>query len=130
MHEYSITRAMLDAALAEAGRHPGSRVTGIRLLVGEAAGVVPDCVEFYFDRMKEGTAAEQATLEFRRVPTVLRCPKCGAEFADIDGICACNAGAGVVSGQELTLESIELEEGEDNVECRMSSDESPEANHQ
>jgi len=105
---------MLHAVLAEAGRHPGSRVTGIRLQVGEAAGVVPDSVSFYFDRMKEGTAAEGAELEFRRVPTRLRCPKCGAEFAGIKDMCSCNAGAEVVSGQELVVESIEIEEDEDN----------------
>jgi hydrogenase nickel incorporation protein HypA/HybF len=101
---------MLDAVLAEAGKHRGSRVTNIRLLVGEAAGVVPDCVSFYFDRMKEGTAAEGAELEFRRVATRLRCPKCGAEFGDITDMCACNAGAEIVSGQELMVESIEIEE--------------------
>jgi len=111
MHEFAITRSMLDTVLAEAERH-GGRVKLIRLKVGSEAGVVPDCVRFYFDRMKEGTAAEGAELEFERVSLRLRCPKCGAEFGDIEEMCHCNAGAEVVAGQEMLVESIELEEDE------------------
>ena len=119
MHEFAITRSLLDQVLAEVrGRKgrtqsagPGrGRITRIRLKVGESAGVVPDCVQFYFDRMKQGTEAEHAELEFERVPLRLRCPKCGAEFAGVEEMCECNAGAEVISGQDMVVESIELEE--------------------
>jgi len=109
MHEFAITRGLLDQVLAEARGRSG-RITLIKLRVGESAGVVPDCVQFYFDRMKQGTAAEHAMLEFERVPLRLRCPKCGAEFGGIEDMCGCNAGAEVVSGQDMVVESIELEE--------------------
>lgn len=110
MHEYAITESMLRLVLAEARKRGRYRVQRIKLLVGEEAGVVPDCVQFYFDAMKRGTEADAAVLEFRRVPLRLRCPKCGAEFQSIDAVCGCNAGAVVVSGQELVVESLELEE--------------------
>ncbi len=110
MHEFAITRSLLDQVLAEVRGRKG-RVTRIKLLVGESAGVVPDCVQFYFDRMKDGTAAEHAKLEFERVRLRLRCPKCGAEFGGIEDMCGCNAGAEVVSGQDMVVESIELEGG-------------------
>ena len=110
MHEYAITRSMVDQVCAEAERHGASRVTGIRLLVGTEAGVVPDSVRHYFDIMKAGTVAADAVLEFRRVPLVLRCPKCGREFSDLEDICSCNAGAEVLSGREMTVESIEIED--------------------
>lgn len=109
MHELAITRSMLDQVLASAREHGAARVTGIRLAVGEAAGVVPDCVRFYFDQMKQGTCAAEARLQFRTAELRLRCPKCGAEFARLEDLCSCNAGADVVSGQELTVESIEIE---------------------
>jgi hydrogenase nickel insertion protein HypA len=127
MHELSITRSMLDQALAEAGKHGARRINRIRLLLGEAGGVVPDCVRFYFDRMKEGTAAAEAELEFERVPLRIRCPKCGAEWGAgssspppdhsttgtldhvLEGMCECNAGGEVVSGQELVIESIDVD---------------------
>ena len=158
MHELSITRSLLDQALAEADKHGAKRIGRIRLLLGEGGGVVPDCVRFYFDEMKKGTAAAEAGLEFKRVPLRIRCPKCGAEWGTghdrktgtaprqerrrrseglspdfpescpkslpegqggdseseldasiFEGRCACNAGGEVVSGQELVIESIDVD---------------------
>jgi len=140
MHELAITRSLLDQALAEAERHGAKRIDRIRLLLGEGGGVVPDCVQFYFDQMKEGTAAAEAELEFKRVPLRIRCPKCGREWGPgtdrdsghnpippgnsdcvpsptttgtldhiLQGMCDCNAGGEVVSGQELVIESIDVD---------------------
>ncbi len=130
MHELSITRSLLDQALAEAEKHGAKRISRIRLLLGESGGVVPDCVQFYFDEMKKGTIAAEAELEFRRVPLRIRCPKCGAEWgvssspgqADsldhsttgsldhiLQSMCSCNAGGDIVSGQDLVIESIDVD---------------------
>jgi hydrogenase nickel incorporation protein HypA/HybF len=109
MHELSVTRSLLDQALAEAEKHGAKRIGRIRLLLGESGGVVPDCVQFYFDEMKKGTAAAEAELEFKRVPLRIRCPKCGAEFGKIEEMCTCNAGGEVISGQELVIESIDVD---------------------
>jgi hydrogenase nickel incorporation protein HypA/HybF len=109
MHELSITRSMLDLALAEAKNHGAERVNRIRLLLGEGGSVVPDSVRFYFDEMKKGTAAEEAELEFETVPVKIRCPKCKTEFGKIEEMCKCNAGGEVISGQELVVESIDVE---------------------
>ena len=80
MHELSITRSLLDQALTETKKRGYKRINRIHLLLGEGGGIVPDCVQFYFDEMKKGTAAAQAELEFKRVPLRIRCPKCGAEW--------------------------------------------------
>ena len=109
MHELSITRALVDQALAEAEKHGAKRISRIRLLLGESGGVVPDCVQFYFDEMKKDTVAAEAELEFTRVPLRIRCPKCGAEFGKIEEMCTCNAGGDIVSGQELVIESIDVD---------------------
>ncbi len=109
MHEFSITDSMLKQVLALAEQHSARKVTSIRLIVGQEAGVVPDCVRFYFDTMKQGTAAEEAVLEFRTEPLRLRCPKCGAEFEGIEDMCRCNAGAEIISGREIVIESIEVD---------------------
>ena len=129
MHELSITRSLLDQALAEAEKHGAKRISRIRLLLGESGGVVPDCVQFYFDEMKKGTTADEAELEFKRVPLRIRCPKCGTEFGPspsfrasgasrgispasgdlFDGMCTCNAGGDIISGQELVIESIDVD---------------------
>jgi hydrogenase nickel insertion protein HypA len=134
MHELSITRSLLDQALGEAKKHGARRIDRIRLLLGEGGGVVPDCVQFYFDEMKKETMAAEAQLEFKRVPLRIRCPKCGAEWGAglsshdscssspspdhsttgsldhiLEGMCSCNAGGEVVSGQELVIESIDVD---------------------
>jgi hydrogenase nickel incorporation protein HypA/HybF len=120
MHELSITRSMLDQALAAADSHGAGRVNRIRLLLGEGGSVVPDCIRFYFNEMRKGTAAARAELEFKTVPVRIRCPKCGAEWGlSPDGdctrgpfgpeMCSCNAGGEVVSGQDLVIESIDVD---------------------
>jgi hydrogenase nickel incorporation protein HypA/HybF len=119
MHELSVTRSLLDQALAEAEKHGAKRISRIRLLLGESGGVVPDCVQFYFDEMKKGTAAADAELEFKRVPLRIRCPKCGKEWGlsphgdctqgPFAEMCKCNAGGEVISGQELVIESIDVD---------------------
>ena len=124
MHEFSITCSMLDLVLAETRNHGAKRINRIRLLLGEGGSVVPDSVRFYFDEMKKDTAAAEAELEFTTVPLRIRCPKCGKEWGmspkglspDWDcpqdpfkGMCDCNAGGEVISGQELVIESIDVD---------------------
>jgi hydrogenase nickel incorporation protein HypA/HybF len=84
-------------------------VLKVRLLIGEVSSVVPECVRFYFEELRRGTVAEAAELEFTTSPLRIRCPACGREFGSIEGLCSCNAGGEVVSGQELLVESIEVE---------------------
>lgn len=109
MHEAAITRSLLDAVIAAARGQGAVRITRINLAFGREAGVVPDCVRHYFDVLKVGTPAEGAELAFREVPLVLRCPRCGREFGEIEDSCDCNAGAEVISGREMVVESIEVE---------------------
>lgn len=109
MHEAAITRSMLDTALAAARTVGATRVTSIRLLIGESVAIEPDCVQAYFEQLRVGTEAATAVLEFRTTPLRIRCPKCGVEFGSIEDMCRCNAGGELLSGQELVVESIEVD---------------------
>lgn len=109
MHEFAITRSLLNEALAEGTRQGASRITRIKLLIGEKSSVVPECVQFYFDQLKEDTIAAGAVLEFHRIPLQIRCPKCGKIFSSIEEMCSCNAGGEITGGDELIIESIEIE---------------------
>lgn len=113
MHELSVTEEVLRIVTEHAQRSKATRVTAIHLVIGQLAGFVDDCIQFYFDLLTPGTPAEGARLHFHRIPTRLRCRGCGQEFmpGDMNWRCPhCQmAGGEVVAGKEFYVESIEIE---------------------
>ncbi len=113
MHEASITESMLSLALEKAREAKAAKVTGINLVVGELAGVVPDCVQFYFDVISKNTMAEGARLNFEIKPTQIKCRKCGNVFTPADHKWECpkcgDSNVEIASGRECYMESIEVE---------------------
>ncbi|MEO0093972.1 MAG: hydrogenase maturation nickel metallochaperone HypA [candidate division WOR-3 bacterium] len=109
MHELTITESILNQSLIIAKKHRAKTIKKINLLVGEATSIVPDCVQFYFDTLKKKTIAQDAILVIKRIPLVLRCPKCQNQFKDLELNCKCGEGVEIVSGQELMIESLEIE---------------------
>ncbi len=113
MHELSVTRSILNIALAYAERAGANRILRINLAVGAISGIVGEAVQFYFDRLGEGTAAEGAELVFRHVPARFVCKSCGAVY-EPDGedwtcpLCS-ELRPEAVGGRELLVESIEVE---------------------
>jgi hydrogenase nickel incorporation protein HypA/HybF len=111
MHELSVAAAILDTAERHAG---GRRVTAVALRVGELRQVIPETLAFYWEIVARGTLCEGARLDQEVVAARLRCARCGAEWemAEADFRCAaCGTAAEVVAGQELQVESIDVEEG-------------------
>ncbi|WCB95117.1 Hydrogenase maturation factor HypA [Baekduia alba] len=111
MHEFSIASAVVATAAKHAG---GRRVTVVSLRLGALRQVVPDALAFAFAIVSRETVCDGARLTWESVPVrvrcapcdrtstlerlPLRCPRCG------DG------GVAVVAGEELEVESIEVEE--------------------
>ena len=114
VHELAVTQNILDIVLSEAKAAQASRITKISLVIGELSGVVSDCVLFYFDFLKKGNAAEEATIDFRLVPAELRCRDCLTNFNPKDSAWICpncqNTSLEVISGRECYVESIEVEQ--------------------
>ncbi len=114
MHELAITQSMLDVVLEQAQKANARRVEKINLIIGEMTGVVDECVRFYFDLLSKGTIAEGATLSFKMVPTTARCRRCDKSFElkEFDWVCphCSNKSMEIIAGQELFVESIEVEE--------------------
>jgi len=113
LHEFSITQSILSIALEKATAVNASQISKINLVTGELAGIVDDCVEFYFDFLTKDTIAAQASLSFRHPPTRLRCRNCATVFSPDNLNWACpNCHAQTVeitSGRECYVESIEVE---------------------
>src|SRR4030042_1407460 len=113
MHEASITESLLSLALKKAVEAKAAKITRINLVVGELPGFVPDCVQFYFDAISQGTIAQGAALNFETKPTQIRCRKCQTVFTPDNHEWACptchETSVEIASGRECYMESIEVE---------------------
>ncbi len=116
MHELSLSRAILDAAVAHA---EGRRVVAVDVTVGALCQVVPNSLSFYFEIVSSGTICNGARLRTHVAPAQLRCT-CGHEWELHEPAFRCPRCAGaevtVLSGEELTVDSIEVEEEGNEVE--------------
>lgn len=113
MHELAITQSILDAAQRAAQEHGAQRVLGVRIVLGQYSGVVPQCVQDFFDVISRDTIAQGARLEFRRLPAAIRCRACG-EDSEIDirqvrcPLCG-STDLTLIQGREFYIESLEAE---------------------
>ena len=108
MHELSLSRAVTDTAVRHAS---GRKVTAVTVRIGHLRQVVPQSLAFYFQLVSRGTLCEGAHLEMVSVPAVMRCQACGREWEPQHSFrCVCGDAGDVVAGDELEVESIEVEE--------------------
>ena len=111
MHELSLSSAILDTAVKHAD---GRRVSVVNLTVGALRQVVPESLEFYFEIVARGTVCEGARLEQTLVAARARCGGCEREWELEPLLFRCpgcsEPAAEVLSGNELEVESIEVEE--------------------
>ena len=78
MHELSVAHAVVSTVV-EALPSPDTRVTQVRLRIGELSGIVPQALEFAYDVAAEGTPLANAALVIERSPIVIACPTCGPQ---------------------------------------------------
>ena len=133
MHELSVSSAIVDTALRHAG---GRKIDLVTVRLGDLRQVVSESLIFYFEIVARDTLCEGASLEIEHVPAWMWCTSCGHEWdpapppqATHEGAgpdpaslmvlpafrCpACeSAGANVVRGDELEVESIEVTDPRD-----------------
>jgi hydrogenase nickel incorporation protein HypA/HybF len=111
MHELAIAESVVAIAQHHAR---GRRVTRVEVTAGHLRQVVPAALEFAFELVAEGTSLGGAELVIQEVPASGRCRSCGAE-SQFDGFpLTCGICGGwdveVTAGEELRVESLELEE--------------------
>ena len=113
MHELAITEGIIRAAIPEAEKHGAKRILEIRLKIGVLSGVLPECIQYYFDIASRGTIAENARLVVEKIPVSIACPDCGyAGAADRKRIrCPRCGGTGfkLTGGKEYFVDSLEAE---------------------
>jgi hydrogenase nickel incorporation protein HypA/HybF len=113
MHEYSLISALMRELEQRRLAEGADRLLAIRLEVGEFAGVEPELLRSAFRQLTAGTWLEQTTIELHAVPLSARCDGCGHEFPvrRFQFVCpsCCATAVTVVRGEELMLESIQME---------------------
>ena len=113
MHELSIMDSALNLALDQAEKAGATRVHLIRLRIGMLSGVVPEALQFAFEALVPGTAAEGAALDIENVPARFWCSACTSEFQSDDFLAECpgchRPSGDLRAGREMELASMEIE---------------------
>jgi hydrogenase nickel incorporation protein HypA/HybF len=113
MHEYDVTKNMVEVAVREAKAAGSDKILEIRLVIGDLSSIIDESVSMYFDIIAEGTAAEGAKLVFKRMPATLICRSCGREYEKPKSGFDCPACGGegrlTEAGREFYIESMEVE---------------------
>jgi len=113
VHELAVAQALVEQVDAVIDLHGATQASLIRVRIGPLAGVVPDLLATAFPLAAAGSRMEHAELEFTHAPIRVHCLTCGAETEAAMNRLICSACGDwhtqIVSGDELLLESVELE---------------------
>ena len=114
MHEMALAEGIVGVVegVLRDRQEENLRVERINLRVGKLNAVVPDALTFCFEVLTKGTELEGAFLNISEVPIRATCSKCGKAFTIDEPWFLCPECAArdieVISGQEVTVESIEV----------------------
>ncbi|MBN2208460.1 MAG: hydrogenase maturation nickel metallochaperone HypA [Candidatus Coatesbacteria bacterium] len=113
MHEARVAADILETVERVAADNFATRITSIRLQIGEFTCVQPDALQFCLEALSEGTIAQDAALSITRIKTTAVCGECHSEFSvhEIEFRCPMCASTNIelLSGRELFIESIEVD---------------------
>lgn len=109
MHEYPITKRIIEIAEEYARKNGAQEVTEINLVVGDYSGYVYSSISLYFELIAEHSLCENAKLNIKRIKPKLKCDTCGKLFVrkPFSFDCSCG-GKGVPTeiGHEFYMKSI------------------------
>jgi hydrogenase nickel incorporation protein HypA/HybF len=113
VHELAVAQALVEQVDAVIDQHNATSASLIRVRIGPLAGVVPELLATAFPLAAAGSRMERAVLDLVAAPIKVRCQTCGAETEATMNRLICGACGDwhtqVISGDELMLESVELE---------------------
>ena len=112
-----ITQGILAASFDAAKEVGATKITEIRIRVGDLTEIQEFALQFAFEALTPDTMAEGATLVVTHVPAKSRCRDCGLEYAHdrFEMLCpACGTfNVEPLTGRELLIDSIETDDGEE-----------------
>ncbi len=115
MHELSIASSIIETVLKHLAANPvEERIEKVHFLAGKMHAIIPESLSFHFDVLKKDhPLLEQCLLIVEGIPVVLRCRSCGKEWQPDQPFFQCElcgSAVDVVSGMEMRVDSIEVEE--------------------
>jgi hydrogenase nickel incorporation protein HypA/HybF len=114
MHEVALATSIIEIASAAAARAGASRITCVKLRIGELTCADSETLSFAFQIASAGSLSEGAALAIEMVPVSVRCRTCGSTGAPEDKFlllcpsCA-SPDVDVLSGREIVVSSIEAD---------------------
>ncbi len=109
MHEASLVREVLEAALRQAREQGVRKITDLYFRIHAGGEVTEESLRFYVELYGKGTPAEGARVHVEVEPARYRCFDCGEVFAGEEGACPECGGTGLPLPPpwELKLEAME-----------------------
>lgn len=113
MHELAVAQALVEQVESVIRQHRAQSASLIRVRIGPLSGVVSELLGNAFPLAAAGSRMEHAVLDLVAAPITVRCETCGAQTEAAMNRLVCGACGDwhtrIVSGDELLLESVELE---------------------
>lgn len=118
MHEVSLATGMAEELARIACESRAKKVLRVTVRIGRMSGVVKDSLVFAFDAVKlDHPLLASASLCVREIPVSYECIQCGKAFQNDAMFFPCcplcgSHGLKRISGDEMNVESMEIEEEE------------------
>lgn len=119
MHELSLVSSIVDTVTDSLALYPGARVKEVRLRVGALSSVIEESLQFCYGIATEDTPLAGSALVVHILPVIVHCEPCGQDM-ELEGVQSfrcpkCNEPSyDLRQGKELEIESIEIEEDDDD----------------
>ncbi len=113
MHETSIAQDIIAIVEETLNEHPGCRLKGVKVSIGEMIAVVPDLLQHAYDSLTFDTPICGSILDITIIPISALCQTCQKSFGlnEYEFLCpACqSADIEVKTGNEFFIKEIEVE---------------------
>ena len=113
MRELDIIQTFLAKVIQHINETHSKRATALHIALGEISELDQSALQTHWAELSQGTSAEHARLHFRLISAEVQCMACFQKYHPVNQKISCpycgSVGAKILTGEECTLESIEME---------------------
>ncbi|MGP3667510.1 MAG: hydrogenase maturation nickel metallochaperone HypA [Candidatus Bathyarchaeota archaeon] len=121
MHEYYVTKQIVDILLEEAKKHNAKKVSEVHLVIGKLSCLGIEQIKFYYEMLTEGTIMEGSKLHIEEEEVEVKCESCGYDgeikrekmslyhfLLPVLSCPKCSKEVKVVKGKECSIKSMKV----------------------